>query len=181
MHVTVAEAALAGAAITALGSAIAGLMIQRATSSRDHQARLWEKQAALYEEVLNEVSLVTKKRIEVMAELTDDPIEFISSGELPLQSAYWDKLSLLVRLDMFGSQAVKRAFLFFSGLQEEWYDSLAYMGEHASNDDEEMSDAVSMLKLRADKALSADGILSEVVYDDIQRVRERRRLRLKRI
>jgi hypothetical protein len=62
MHVTAIKAALAEAVVSAFGSTVTGLVIQRSTKSKDHLARLWERKAEAYEAVLASVAIKDFRR-----------------------------------------------------------------------------------------------------------------------
>lgn len=126
MHVTIAEAALAGAAITALGSAITGISVQRSTHSKDHLARLWERQAELYGVLLDVLTKEDKKRNEVVNFLARNPPrgEFLDSGLRPERLSNEEIDSLLIKLRMFGSPDVVESLTDYNRRNTAWFETL---------------------------------------------------------
>lgn len=123
MHVTAIEAALVGAAISAMGSTVTGLVIQRSTGTRDHLARLWERQAEAYEAVLVEITRESGKRSDIMAKTRDNPTkEKIVHAGMPKVSRILTDASLQAKLEMFGTQEVSFAFREYSEFNTRWFE-----------------------------------------------------------
>ncbi|MEU6992495.1 hypothetical protein ABZ953_17785 [Streptomyces sp. NPDC046465] len=108
MGLTPAEAALSGTALGALATSSSAWLIQRATTRRERENRIWDRRMAVYDEVM----IVVRR----MAGLRETVLR---TGAFPERRAGEtgpadDMSPLLARLEIYGSDALfgacKRAF-----------------------------------------------------------------------
>lgn len=106
MHLSSAEAVLAGAAITAAVALIA----QHGARRGDHVARLWERRAGVYEEALFYVARWSEARRYAMAVLAGDERALEDMPDLGGDVEQERTARLLARLSLFGDPVVDVAF-----------------------------------------------------------------------
>lgn len=108
MGLTPAEAALTGTAFGALATFSSAWLIQRATTRREHENRVWDRRMAVYDEVMIAVRRMADLRETVRR--TGAFPERPPGAPVPAD----DMSPLLARLEIYGSDALltacKRAF-----------------------------------------------------------------------
>jgi hypothetical protein len=132
VHVTAAEAALGAAGVTAL----VGLVVQHAAGSKDHLARLWERQAEVYEAILNAAHRADSERNTAMTFLARPHLSVQEIQEFATQTiAAWapeDNSVLEVKLLMFGSPQVTDIFTRYARSNTAWREALKILAKDDS-------------------------------------------------
>ncbi|MER5351795.1 hypothetical protein ABT093_15880 [Kitasatospora sp. NPDC002551] len=174
MTLTPAVAALLGALIGGMGTLASAVLTQKATKSREHELRLWERQAAVYEDVLIAVRGFAVSRREMVR--TGAPGEFNAHEHLSEASA-----RVFSKLEIYGSRQAVEAFgVTFEREKAFFIAILDWMGQREpvpegqtpSRPPVEGADPLWDRVLGAEKAcLLADDALSNVLRGEMRRQR----------
>jgi hypothetical protein len=108
MNISPAEAALAGAAISAVGAPFAAVIVQRYARRAGHTSRLWEQRIAAYEYVLSDAEWWRELRAETMRAIQSYDIGLVPPPDSVAESA--ERRRLGARLQMFGEPDVRQAY-----------------------------------------------------------------------
>jgi hypothetical protein len=179
MHLSVSEAALAGATITALAGTLGGVVVQRATRTRDHLARIWEREAEVYEWALLVSNSWSSVRKQSMATLDSSKKLSIAIAQSEIDTDSPTQRRLMMRLVMFGAPQVKEVWQSCTSTHLEWMRSFNLL---ANTYKMETGDQDKTMKLRKDVrqankvANKTEWELMDVVKTTIRRVPKRVRI-----
>ncbi|QEV18271.1 hypothetical protein [Streptomyces alboniger] len=174
MALTPAEAALCGTALGALATFSSAWFIQRATSRRERDNRVWDRRMQVYDEVM----IVVRR----MAELRETVLR---TGVFPERrdgeaAVVDDVVPLLARLEIYATDPLLDACkgTFEAGHEWNWAWG-AWRTQRGNNPRRGEDDELWVeFELAADKAREADGLVLDLLRAEVHREQRPKRRKL---
>jgi len=156
-HLTVPEAALGAAAITATAGVIGGLVVNGAAKAREHLSRLWNQEIEVYEYLLIQANSWRKMRdVSTHSQQFTPPAENNESQQL------------YVRLVMFGAPEIRALYDAHTAAHFHW---IGLFGENIGIEDPvQRAEKEAEIKAAKEAADQAEQRLISGIQQRVQRV-----------